>query len=216
MTVHDRGSHRASDSCPTLAIASNNAGKLAEFRLLLGDRAQVVSLSDLGLASPEETGATFEENAELKARYVFEKTGLVTLADDSGLEVDALGGLPGVRSARYAGDHHNDADNRALILRNLAGIVDPSRTARLVSVIAVVDAAGATSLIRETCEGTITDTERGANGFGYDPIFELPDRRTMAELARAEKNLVSNRGRAVRKGMADLLRALDAGTRVSP
>jgi len=193
---------------PTLALASNNRGKLTEFHSLLGDRVTIASLSDLGLESPLETGATFEDNAALKARFVFEQTGLVTLGDDSGLEVVALGGLPGVHSARYAGDRHNDRDNRGLLLGNLADVPDGSRTARFVAVLALIDASGTLTLSRGTCDGAIARSERGINGFGYDSIFEFADGRTMAELDASDKNLVSHRGQALRKARPRLLRAL--------
>lgn len=196
---------------PTLALASINPGKIAEFQSLLGDRVTVASLIDLGLESPPETGATFEDNAALKAQVVFEQTGFVTLADDSGLEVDALDGLPGVRSARYAGDHHDDADNRALLLRNLSDVPDGSRTARFVAILAIIDASGSLSLTRGTCEGHIARSERGCNGFGYDPIFAFADGRTMAELDATAKNDVSHRGQAVRLALPGLLRALGLG-----
>lgn len=197
------------ESRPTLALASNNRGKIAEFQALLGDRVTIASLIDLGLESPEETGATFEENAVLKAQFVFQQTGFVTLADDSGLEVDALGGLPGVRSARYAGDHRYDGNSRTLLLRNLSDAPATSRTARFVAVIAIIDDVGALSLTRGACEGRIARTERGSGGFGYDPIFELPDGRTMAELDASEKNIVSHRGQAVRLALPLILSALN-------
>jgi len=196
------------ESRPTLALASNNWGKIAEFRALLADRVDIASLVDLGLESPGEIGATFEDNAVLKAKLVFQQTGFVTLADDSGLEVDALGGLPGVRSARYAGDHHHDRDNRDLLLRNLADVPDGSRTARFVAVLAVIDESGGLSLSRGVCEGAVARSERGTNGFGYDPIFELPDGRTMAELDASEKHIVSHRGQAVRLALPLILSAL--------
>ncbi len=193
---------------PSLAIASSNRGKIAEFTSLLGDSIRIMSLTDLGLPSPEETGTSFEENAILKARYVYEQRGIVTLADDSGLEVDALDGSPGVLSARYAGDHHNDADNRTLLLRNLNVRPDGVRTARFVAVIAIVDIRGNVSVFRGDCEGTIAHHERGSGGFGYDALFQLGDGRTMAELPAAEKNAVSHRSRALHLAMPVLRAAL--------
>lgn len=193
---------------PTLALASSNSGKIAEFQAILGDDVTIMSLPDFGLESPEETGSTFEENAVLKARFLHDQTGLVTLADDSGLEVDALGGAPGVYSARFAGDHHNDADNRALLLRKLGEFPDQPRTARFVAVIAIVDGDGHLTLSRGTCEGTIARVARGTGGFGYDPLFELPDGRTMAQLDGATKNTLSHRARAMRQAMPALRVAL--------
>lgn len=193
---------------PELVIASSNSGKLAEFQALLGDQVVIRALTDLGIPSPAETGASFEENAELKARYLVERTGMVTLADDSGLEVDALNGLPGVRSARYAGEHQDDAENRALLVRNLADYPGRSRAARFVAVIAVVDAVGNLTLARGVCEGSIAYSERGSGGFGYDPIFELPDGRTLAELDDREKNAVSHRGQAIRHVLPHLREVL--------
>lgn len=191
-----------------LALASRNLGKIAEFQVILGNAVDIMSLTHLGLTSPEETGSTFEANAVLKAQYVFEQTGMVTLADDSGLEVDALGGAPGVVSARYAGEQHDDADNRALLLRNLGSMRGQPRTARFVAVIAIIDGQGHVSLSRGTCEGSIAFDERGTGGFGYDSLFELPDGRTMAELTAQAKNQVSHRADAVRQAMPALRAAL--------
>ena len=202
-----------------LAIASNNQGKIAELRSLLGDAVNIVTLADLGLESPDETGETFEENAELKARYVHSQTGLPALADDSGLEVDALHGRPGVRSARYAGESATDADNRALLLAEMKDIPPARRTARFVSVITLVDESGEVHAARGACEGIITEQERGSNGFGYDSLFEFADGQTMAELDPDEKNRRSHRGQAMRYalpairaalGMASVNRDVDA------
>lgn len=193
---------------PTLVVASSNPGKIAEFQSLLGGEVNIVSLIDLGLPSPEETGSTFEANAELKARYVFEHSGIVTLADDSGLEVDALGGLPGVTSARYAGKHQNDGDNRALLLRNLDSLPSTARTARFEAVIAILDTQGNLTLTRGACEGSIAFEERGNGGFGYDSLFELPDGRTMAELSASSKSVLSHRADAMRRALPGLRAAL--------
>lgn len=197
-----------SPSRPVLAVASANPGKIREFRSLLGDAVDVVSLPDLGLESPEETGSTFEENALLKARHLFRACGKVTLADDSGLEVDALGGKPGVHSARFAGEHRNDADNRALLVRKLHAVPDDARTARFVAVIALIGIDGATGLYRGECEGRIVRKERGHGGFGYDPLFELKGGRTMAELDAHGKNAISHRAMALRRALPDLRAAL--------
>ncbi len=193
---------------PVLALASSNRGKIAEFQSILGNAIDIRSLTDLGMTSPEETGSTFEANAVLKARYVFEQTGMVTLADDSGLEVDALGGAPGVVSARYAGEQHNDADNRALLLRNLGSMQGQTRTARFVAVIAIIDVNGHLSLCRGTCEGSVAFDERGTSGFGYDSLFELADGRTMAEHSNEQKNALSHRAQAMRHALPGLRAAL--------
>jgi XTP/dITP diphosphohydrolase len=193
---------------PVLALASNNRGKIAEFRTLLGDDVEILSMADLGLDSPEESGTTFEANALLKARFVFNHTGRVTLADDSGLEVDALDGAPGVYSARYAGDHHDDADNRSLLVRNLGHVPRGARMARFVAAVAIIDRNGNESVYRGTCEGSIAFVERGTEGFGYDSLFELADGRTMAELGPLEKNSISHRAHALRNADAGLRLAL--------
>ncbi|MEJ7900225.1 MAG: RdgB/HAM1 family non-canonical purine NTP pyrophosphatase [Thermomicrobiales bacterium] len=198
----------APSSRPGLALASSNRGKIAEFQSILGNAIHIRSLIDLGLTSPEEDGTTFEANAVLKARHVFERTGMVTLADDSGLEVDALGGAPGVVSARYAGEQHDDDANRDLLLRNLDAMRGQPRTARFVAVITIIDANGHVSLFRGTCEGTIAFDERGTGGFGYDSLFELPDGRTMAEHSNEEKNALSHRAHAMRRAMPALRVAL--------
>jgi XTP/dITP diphosphohydrolase len=198
----------ASGAGHVLAIASNNQGKIAELRSLLGNAVNVVTLADLGLESPEETGRTFLENAELKARYVFERTGLPALADDSGLEVDALNGRPGVRSARYAGETATDADNRALLLVELRDIPARKRTARFISVICLVDASGQLHVAEGACEGVISIHERGVNGFGYDSLFQLDDGQTMAELDPGEKNRRSHRALAMRRALPALHAAL--------
>ena len=188
---------------PTLLVATHNAGKLAELRNLLRDAPYALaSLADVGIdADVEETGATLEENAALKAATYARLSGLPTLADDSGLEVDALGGAPGVYSARYAGAGAgaSDADRIAKLLANLASR-KPPWTARFRCVIAIARHGGAPDLHAGVCEGVIIPKPRGENGFGYDPVFLLPEYgKTMAELSDAEKNRVSHRGRAARR-----------------
>jgi XTP/dITP diphosphohydrolase len=196
---------------PTLAIATGNQGKLSEFREMLGEGVTLVSLADLGLDSPEETGSTFEENAELKARHVFQLTGLPVLADDSGLVVDALDGAPGVLSARYAGPGASDAGNRARLLQDLDGVPASNRGSRFVCVIALVDQLGGLHLSRGTCEGSIAFEERGEHGFGYDPLFELPDGRMMGELEPWEKNRISHRSKALQHAGPEVRRILGIG-----
>lgn len=193
---------------PRLVLASNNPGKIQEFRDLLRGDVEIVSLADLGLASPPETATTFAGNAEIKARYLHERTGEVTLADDSGLEIDALEGRPGVLSARYAGEHGDDTANRRLVMEQLAGVSPGLRSARFVAAIALVDAAGRTHLVQGTCDGEIALQERGSNGFGYDSLFLLSNGRTMAELEPAEKGQLSHRAMALRSILPHLAQAL--------
>jgi XTP/dITP diphosphohydrolase len=194
-----------------LVLASGNAGKLRELSALLAPRGfDLVTQSSLGVPSPEETGDTFVDNALLKARHAAAATGCAAIADDSGIEVDALGGRPGVRSARYAGENATDEQNNALLLRELAGVTLARRSARYRCVIALVRSAGDPHpLVAEGAwEGRILETPRGTGGFGYDPLF-LPagSSLTAAELAPAAKNAVSHRGLALRA----LLAKLDAG-----
>ena len=190
-----------------LLIATHNVGKLRELAELLGGIPyRLVSLSDVGIdADVEETGRTFEENAALKAETYRDLSGLPTLADDSGLEVDALNGEPGVLSARYAGEDATDADRVALLLRNLADAPSEERTARFRCVIAVAAPGQRTRLYDGACEGLIVDEPRGDNGFGYDPVFLLPDEgMTMAELPSERKNAVSHRAVAAKKAAGEL------------
>ncbi len=200
----------------TLVVASTNRGKLAELRELLAALpVTVVPAAELlGDAMPhvEETGATFEENATLKARAIADACVHLTLADDSGLEVDALEGRPGVRSARFAHARATDAENNAALLSALADIDEAHRTARFRCVLALVDpwaAEGAEPLFADgRCEGSIALEPRGSGGFGYDPLFVLAGSgRTMAELGDAEKNDVSHRARAI-AALVPRLRAL--------
>ena len=189
-----------------LLIATHNAGKLAELRELLRDAPRaLVSLSDVGIdVDVEETGYTLEANAALKATTYARLACLPALADDSGLEVDALGGAPGVHSARYAGSGATDAERIAKLLDNLAAHPQPW-TARFRCVIAIASPDGVVELHSGACEGVIISAPRGDNGFGYDPIFYLPEQnRTMAELSDAEKNAISHRGIAARKATVAL------------
>ena len=196
---------------PRLLIATNNAGKAAEFRQLLdGCGWQLVTPAELGLKREvEEAGETYAENAAQKALQYAQASGLVTLADDSGLEVDALGGRPGVHSARYAGADRTDEERVAKLLEELAGVPDENRTARFRAVIAVADGKGRVELVEGTVEGRIAREPRGTNGFGYDPVFLLPERgMTTAELPSDEKHAVSHRGVAARKARVVLERWL--------
>ncbi|MBF4509849.1 MAG: RdgB/HAM1 family non-canonical purine NTP pyrophosphatase [Aeromicrobium sp.] len=191
------------DSARRVVVATANRGKLDEIRAALaGTGFEFVTASDLGRMPlhVDETGATFEENARLKARAYLEAFGLPALADDSGLEVDALGGEPGVYSARYAGADATDADNNEKLLAALARVPAGQRTARFRSVVVFVDAEGAETVAEGACEGSVGFSGHGAGGFGYDPIF-LPAAapgRTMADLAMDEKNRISHRGAALR------------------
>ena len=184
-----------------VVLASSNPGKLSELRALLKPAGlQVVPQDVLGVEPPAETGVTFVENALIKARAACAATGLPALADDSGVVVDALGGAPGVRSARYAGEGASDADNLARLLEALAGVDPPERGAAFVC--AVVYLRHAQDPCPIVCEGVwkgrILDAPRGDGGFGYDPVFFVETlNRTAAELSRAEKNAVSHRGQAL-------------------
>ncbi len=182
----------------TLVLASNNAHKLVELREMLGDRYRVLSMREaLCTGEPEENGATFEENAVIKAEYVRDRTGYAALADDSGLAVDALDGAPGVRSARYAGGHGNDDANNRLLMENLSGVPRAGRTAQFVCAMALALPFGATRTVVGECPGVITTAPRGQRLFGYDPYFEYETGKTFAEMPDEEKNRVSHRARAM-------------------
>jgi XTP/dITP diphosphohydrolase len=181
-----------------LLLATNNPGKLHELVPLLSDLPlHIVTPHALGLhLAVEETGTTYAENARLKAAAFAQATSLLTLADDSGLEVDALSGAPGVYSARYAGEEASDADRRAKLIHVLRQVPAPRR-ARFRCVIAIAQPGGAIDYFEGVCAGEIILEERGASGFGYDPVFYLPDHGcTMAELPSAVKNQISHRARA--------------------
>ena len=197
-----------------ICAASNNAGKLKELRRILERMGhEVKSLRELGITlDPEETGTTFAENARIKAEAFCKASGLPTVADDSGLCVDALHGAPGVYSARYCGHHGDDAANNAKLLREMAGVPEEKRTARFVSAVCFLLPDGRELLVEGECPGSVAFTETGSNGFGYDPLFipdrvGLPDgttventaRRSYAELADGEKDAISHRGRAMEK-----------------
>jgi len=192
-----------------VVLASGNAGKLREFAALLADAGiELVPQSDYPVPAAPETAPTFVENALLKARNAARYTGLPAIADDSGLEVDALDGAPGVYSARYAGPHADDAANNRRLLDALADVPPANRSARFRAVLVYLrHADDPAPLIAEgTWSGTIAAAPRGDAGFGYDPLFELADGRTAAELPADEKNLLSHRGQA----LAALRRRLDA------
>ncbi len=187
-----------------IAIATNNPNKLREIRAILGGFFdEALSLADLGIdIDIEETGTTLTENALIKARTIRDLTGLPALADDSGLMVDALGGAPGVYSARYAGEEHDDKKNNALLLKNLEG---KPRDAKFCSVIALCYPDGRELTAEGSVRGGILEEERGTGGFGYDPLFFSPELgKTFAEATPEQKNSVSHRSRALR-AMLELL-----------
>ncbi len=186
-----------------IIFATNNAHKLSEVQAVLGDSFELVTPRMCGVEEDiPETAATLEGNASQKSHYLYEKTGLDCFADDTGLEVEALGGEPGVHSARYATDGHDFAANNRLLLKNLEG--KENRRARFRTVISLIE-QGEEHLFEGIVEGRIIDHESGEEGFGYDPLF-VPDGfdRTFAEMTAEEKNAVSHRGRAVRKLVAYL------------
>ena len=190
---------------PRLVLASGNFGKLREMRALLGDRFDVVSQKEMGAEPDEETGETFAENAVIKAESILRQTGCASIADDSGLAVDALGGRPGVHSARYCGVHGDDEANNQLLLKELKDVPAP-RTARYVCAMALARPGRPTLVAEGTCEGQIIDDRRGEGGFGYDPYFLSDDLGvTFAEADPDKKNAVSHRARAIQA----LLKRLD-------
>ena len=200
-----------------LVLASGNAGKLAELRdLLAGSGVELIAQSELGIGDAEETGSTFVENAVLKARHAARASGMAALADDSGLCVDALGGAPGLYSARYAGVHGDNAANNAKLLRELDGVPDAQRAAHFTCVLALLRRADDPDPIIATGRwpGRVLDAPRGEHGFGYDPVF-LPDDGGglgSAELEPALKNRISHRGQA----LAILKTALANGSEFRP
>jgi XTP/dITP diphosphohydrolase len=199
-----------------LLVATTNPGKFAEVREFLSKLPlRILSLQDFeNPPAVVEDGMTFEENALKKARIMARYSGLMTLADDSGIEVDALGGAPGVYSARYGGEEGNDEKNNETLLRNLKDVPFERRTARFVCVLALCVPAiegMEESIVRETCEGRIAFAPAGSNGFGYDPLFFYPALgRTFGEINREAKALVSHRGKALRK-IAKILQTLAVG-----
>jgi XTP/dITP diphosphohydrolase len=184
----------------TLLLATSNLHKLEEFRAIFSDLPwRLFSLSDIHLAiDVEETGITFAENAELKARTYAQMSNMLTLADDSGLEIDALGGAPGVYSARYLGSETSYDERFRVILELLKGLPLDQRSARFRCIIALAEPSGDIRIVQGVVEGVIANSPRGTNGFGYDPIFYLPEvGKTFAELEPEYKNRISHRARAV-------------------
>jgi len=194
---------------PKLLLATTNPGKIREYRSLLGDLGyEIVTLSEEEKnKATTESGNSYEQNAQLKAATYARSTRLITIADDSGLEVDALGGEPGIHSARFAGKDATDADRMRTLLAKLADIPWEKRGAHFRCVIAIVAPEGQSQLCDGECHGTIVFEARGENGFGYDPIFYLPEiGKTMAEISFEMKNQVSHRAQASRKAREVLKR----------
>jgi XTP/dITP diphosphohydrolase len=186
----------------TLVLATRNEAKLAELRRILEPlvAVEVVGLGDVpAYEEVPETGATFEENALIKAREAARRTGLPAVADDSGLSVDALNGMPGVLSARWAGSAASDAANLRLVLEQIADVPDPRRGAAFVCAAVLVMPDGTEQVVRGEMAGALLRSPRGRNGFGYDPIFvPVGETRTTAEMSAAEKDAISHRGKAFR------------------
>ncbi len=209
----------------SIVLATANEGKLTELRALLAETpVQWANLRDVMGDKPQlvEDGDTFEANAVSKAKQVCAATGMVALADDSGLEVEGLGGRPGVRSRRYAHDRATDAENNAALLRELEELEGEARAARFRCVLALAcPFSGEVTVVEGRCDGRIARTPRGSGGFGYDPLFVVDSHggRAMAELGEVEKNEVSHRARAaraLRPALAALvLRALDEAERIA-
>ena len=202
-----------------IVVATSNRGKLSELRSLLPESAELVTIGELGLTLPDETGSDFVENALIKARAAT-GTDLVGVADDSGLIVDALGGAPGIFSARFAGEHATDEQNNCKLTELLAGLGPGERIARFCSAVAMVTPDGKEFVATGRVEGAIVDDPRGTNGFGYDPHFEIDDPDaaefnglTMAEISLEQKNRISHRARAYRNLLKQLERSrLFSGT----
>lgn len=191
-------------------LASHNKKKMAEMRAILGELGvEVLSQSDVGVdMEPEETGTTFEENSRIKATAIMEATGLPAIADDSGLVVEALNGAPGVYSARYGGEGLDDTDRWQLLLKNMEG--KENRACKFVSVICCAFPDGTELMARGEVHGVVAQGPKGEGGFGYDPVFWLPERgKSMAELTPEEKNQISHRGNALRVFKKELEKKLN-------
>jgi XTP/dITP diphosphohydrolase len=195
-----------------LLVATSNPGKVLEFRALVPDGFQVLGLDDVHVGLPPEEGTTFHEIAATKALTAAQKSGLLSVADDSGLEVDHLNGAPGIRSARFAGEPPDPAANRTALLEALRNVPREERAARFVCAIALALPSGLVATGLGVWEGAILDVERGERGFGYDPLFVLADGRTVAELLDEEKNALSHRAKAFKQILPTLLRLKEPTT----
>lgn len=200
-----------STSKPIVQIATKNAGKLAEFERILGEEFEIVGLSGLDLDLPEEGTESYRDNAEAKARFVGRSLGNLTLGDDSGIEAFALDGRPGMISARFAGEPVSDRRNIDKLLRELEQSGSNDRSGQFVCWLALADGNGLIASIEGSCHGTIGFESRGANGFGYDPVFIFPNGSTMAELSDQQKDAVSHRGNAIRAMLPFLRQAVVDG-----
>ena len=197
---------------PRVVLATFNPGKVREILPFFdGLELTVATLADCGIEAPfEETGATYEENARAKAQHYARLAGSPAVADDSGIEIDALGGRPGPLSARYGGEGLDDASRCRLMLKELSGVEESGRTGRYIAVAAIARPDGASRLFRGVCEGRILTAARGEGGFGYDPLFYYPPfETTFAQVTQEKKERVSHRGRAFRQ-LAEFLR-MEAG-----
>lgn len=192
-----------------LVFATGNQGKVNEFRQMLGEEYEILSMKDLDVdVDIVEDGKSFEENAIIKAKAVCEATGQMVLADDSGFEVDALGGEPGIYSSRFMGEDTPYSVKNAELLRRCEDVPEEERGARFVCVIACAFPDGRVETVKGVIEGKLAHEPKGENGFGYDPIFYYPERgMTTGEMEPEEKNAISHRGQAVRK-MVDLLKKI--------
>lgn len=195
-----------------IVVATKNPGKIREMTMAFRELpVELVALASFGsLPDAVEDGATFAANAEIKARFYMQATGVACLADDSGLEVEALGGAPGVHSARFAGYHADDAANNAKLLDELTRVGRAQSAAAYRCVLAFVDTNGRSLLASGSCPGTVKKEPRGVGGFGYDPYFYIEENKTMAELTLQEKDKISHRGNALRE-MAKLLNVYLSG-----
>ena len=189
-------------------LATSNEGKLDEFRRLVPSEIEVVSLSSFQVDLPPETGATFEENARIKAETASAATGLLALADDSGLESDTLNGAPGILSARFSGEPVDPARNRARVLDTLKNVEGSNRSARFRCAVALARDGRTIATSNGTIEGSIAFQERGTYGFGYDSIFLIEDGRSLAEVSPVEKDQISHRAQAFRAILPSLFEAL--------
>ena len=195
-----------------LIVASKNKGKLKEIKEILAETpVKILSMDEAGISIDiEENGTTFEENALIKAKAIFDMTEGIVLADDSGLVVDCLDGAPGIYSARFSGENASDGDNINKLLKMMKDIPCEKRTARFVCAVAVILEDGSYFTVKGNCEGVILDEPQGENGFGYDPVFYVPEyEKTMAQLDENTKNSISHRGNALKLFKESILKYLE-------